>query len=155
MVFKKTKRSRLDRYGLDAVCQDILNNCTMTMIAQKVGVDKAELTRWVHANEEREKKVLQARTWAAIYCEEIAVEGIDKAKNNFEMYKAREKAHHLRWLASKISPQHKDRIVQEHVGANDGPMQHEIEEKIKARPQLTADEWLKIHGLGPTGGTAK
>ena len=112
----------LDMYGIDWVCEQILELRSLTAIAEDAGVGLATLLRWTTADAERSTRVSQARRVAAEAWVEKAEQVVADAKNNFELQKARELAHHYRWRASKISPQYNDKVVQEHTGPGGGPV---------------------------------
>lgn len=95
----------------------------MAAIAKRYGVHKAQLTRWSTGDPERKRRMDAARTAASDSYAEEADRGISEAKNPFQLQKARERAHHLRWLAKMRNPKaYNDRIVQEHVGDGGGPV---------------------------------
>lgn len=112
----------LDMYGLDWVCEQVLELRSLTAIAEDAGVGLATLLRWITADAERSTRVNQARRVAAEAWVEKAEQVVADAQNNFEFQKARELAHHYRWRASKISPQYNDKVVQEHTGPGGGPV---------------------------------
>lgn len=113
----------LDLYGIDWVCEQILELRSLTAIAQDADVGLSTLLRWTSSDAERSTRVNQARRVAAEAWVEKAEQVLAEAKTNFELQKARELAHHYRWRASKISPQYNDKVVQEHTGPGGGALQ--------------------------------
>ncbi len=95
---------KLDAYGLEAICADILFPITMLAIAEKIGVSQGSLIAWIGANPERSARAKEARTQTAQMWDEKATAVIELAPDQFELSRAKELAHHYRWRASKIAP---------------------------------------------------
>lgn len=114
--------SVLDLFGIDWVCDQLLDLRMLTDIAREAGVGLSTLTAWIAATPERSARVREARRLAADAWVEKAEQVVVDAKNGFELQRARELAHHYRWKASKISPAYNDKVVQEHTGPNGGPV---------------------------------
>lgn len=113
----------LDLYGSDWICEQILDLNSLSQAAQGAGVALSSLLTWIAADDARSARVREARRLAAEAWVEKAEQVVADAKNNFELQKARELAHHYRWRASKISPQYNDKVIQEHTGPGGGAMQ--------------------------------
>ena len=96
-------QDKINAYGLDAVCDDILNGLALRTIAKNLGVDIASLCKW-KAQPQHSARVTNALAATAEYWDQVAVDGIAEARDAFELAKARELAHHYRWRASKIAP---------------------------------------------------
>jgi transposase-like protein len=96
-------QDKINAYGLDAVCDDILNGKSLREIARNLGVDIAQICRW-KAQPQHSARVSDAMAATAEYWDQVAVDGIAQARDAFELAKARELAHHYRWRASKIAP---------------------------------------------------
>lgn len=94
----------LDAFGLEALCDRLVAGDTQTKICKDLKVTKGSLGRWISLDAERQARVREARIEAAEAYEEMADEGLRMAKNSFQLMKARERAHHLRWKASKADP---------------------------------------------------
>lgn len=94
----------LDGFGLEALCDRLVAGETQTKICKELGVTKGSLGRWISLDAERQARVREARIEAAEAYEEMADEGLRLAKNSFQLMKARERGHHLRWKASKADP---------------------------------------------------
>lgn len=90
--------------ALEAISQLIEDGDTITAIAQKFAVDKATVSRWLNDDPQRSAHAREARAKSAQAWDEKALEGIEQAEDAFELAKAKERAHHLRWRASKINP---------------------------------------------------
>lgn len=97
-------REKLDAFGLDAICDAILNTVSMTAIAESVGVSIGSLIAWIAADSERSARTREARTRTAQLWEEKAEDRLANATDQFSLSKAKELAHHYRWRASKIAP---------------------------------------------------
>ena len=96
-------QDKINAYGLDAICDDILNGKSLREIARNLGVDIAQLCRW-KAQPQHSARVSDAMAATAEYWDQVAVDGIAQASDPFELAKAKELAHHYRWRASKIAP---------------------------------------------------
>lgn len=93
------------------ILQAIENGESITAIAKSAGSDKAALSRWLRADEQRSVRARDARMHAASSWDEAAEHEIRAAVDAFELSKAKEIAHHYRWRASKIAPgQYGDRL---------------------------------------------
>lgn len=117
-----TVGSVLDMYGVEWVREQVLELRTLSQIAQDADVALSTLIGWIASDAERSARIRDARRLAAEAWVEKAEQVVADAKNNFELQKARELAHHYRWRASKISPQYNDKVVQEHTGPGGGPV---------------------------------
>lgn len=113
---KKTGKSA--EINVDDVCGAIRNGETMTAIARGLGVSRSVFIDWIAADDDRSARVREARQDAASAYEEQAMEEISLAQTPFELMKAKEMAHHLRWRASKINPkEYGDKQQVTHDGA--------------------------------------
>lgn len=120
---KGEARAKLDAYGVEAVCDDIGNRKTLTAIAKEQGVSIGSLIGWIEADTERSARVREARQAMARAWDEQAEEEIRSAGDEFELKKAKELAHHLRWRASKIAArEYGDRLAHEHSGPDGEPV---------------------------------
>lgn len=94
----------LDALGIDAICAQIRDGLSMTSIAHAAGVSFGTLSNWLAKSVERSAHARDARAAAAQLWDEMALDGIQAAADNFQLTKARDAAHHLRWRASKVAP---------------------------------------------------
>lgn len=90
--------------AVDKLCLEILEGKMLTTIALEWGVTKSRLMYWLSADSIRSARVREARRQAAMMYDEQAQCAIADAKDDLELKKAKELAHHLRWKASKINP---------------------------------------------------
>ena len=88
----------------DDIIDMIRDGDSLRAIARVVGADHTTLHRWLHSDPQRSARVREARTMAAEAFEERASQGIEDAKDAFELAKARELAHHYRWAAKVRNP---------------------------------------------------
>lgn len=129
----------LDLYGLDALCDAIVEGETQARICQALGVTKGSLGRWISLDKERERRVREARIAAAEAFEEMAEEELANAKTPFELAKAKERGYHWRWRASKADPRrYGDKVAV--GGAEDLPP---IESKSTLDVSGLSDEQLR------------
>lgn len=101
---KPVAKAKLDALGIDWVCEQIVEKVTMTAIAAKAKVSIGTLISWLEDIPERSARAREARSSVAKLYDDEAYELIGRAKNAFELAKAREQAQHLRWRAAKIAP---------------------------------------------------
>ncbi|GAA0532368.1 hypothetical protein [Pigmentiphaga daeguensis] len=119
--------------ALDEICDRIEGGETMAAIAASKGVHRSQLTRWVAAKADRRERVDMARMMSAEALSEMAMDKIINAKGSEGLTRARELAHHLRWLARMRDPKRfGDRVVQEHVGDGGGPVKTEAVVNVEA-----------------------
>lgn len=97
-------KAKLDAFGIDAVCGCIADGESMTGTAEKIGVSFGSLSVWINADPERSARVREVRALTARAWDEKAERGIESAKDQFELQKAKELAHHYRWRSTKIAP---------------------------------------------------
>lgn len=95
---------KLDAAGIDALCDAIVSGTSMTEYAVQLGVSIGSLINWIEGDSERSARVREARRQSARTYDDKALAELEDAKNAFGLAKAREKAQHYRWRASKIAP---------------------------------------------------
>lgn len=118
-----TAAQKLDAVGIDAICERITKGESITAIAGSFGLDQGSLRYWIGSDASRSACAREARAITAGACDDEALQRIDEASDAFELSKAKEAAHHLRWRASKIAPKdYGDKTTQEITGANGGPL---------------------------------
>ncbi len=90
--------------AVDDLCARIIGGETLTSIARSLSAGVSTLTDWIAADPERSARAREARIAAANSYDELALQAIRDASDPFELAKAKEEAHHLRWKASKADP---------------------------------------------------
>lgn len=124
--------TKLDAYGVEAVCADIGDGLSLTAIARTQGVSIGSLLTWCEADPERSARVREARTLMARYWDERAEAVIAEAADDFELKKAKELAHHYRWRGSKIAPkEYGDKMTL--AGDPENPLSKATDDQIDAR----------------------
>lgn len=88
----------------DEIISAIEGGKSIARIAAELGVNRSTLSRWLRADEQRSARAREARELSADAYDEAAEDAITTAADPFELAKAKEMAHHLRWRASKIAP---------------------------------------------------
>lgn len=101
---RATARRKLDAAGIEHICEQIIAEKTMTAVAEEIGVSIGSLIVWIEADPERSARAREARRFTARLCDERAMQALEQAEDPFNLAKAREKAQHWRWRASKIAP---------------------------------------------------
>lgn len=88
----------------DDIIHRIAVGGSISKIAEEFAVHRSVLWKWLEADEKRSARAKEAREHAAEAFDDQAERGIADAFDPFELAKAKERAHHLRWRASKIAP---------------------------------------------------
>lgn len=100
---------RLEKTGIDDICNAIINGDTLTTIAKTHQMALSTLLRWIEADANRSLKIREARLIASQLWEEKALDALNEATDWFELNKARELSTHYRWRATRIAPkEHND-----------------------------------------------
>lgn len=90
--------------ALDVLCRRIVDGETLTAIARSYGTGIATLCDWIAASPERSARSREARIAAAQAYDDMALQAIREASDPFDLARAKEQAHHLRWRATKANP---------------------------------------------------
>lgn len=90
--------------GIATICERIVGCQSLTAIARDYSISRSKVCEWIAADPDRAARARAARITSAAAWDELALAGIDEAADAFELAKAKERAHHLRWRASKIAP---------------------------------------------------
>lgn len=104
MATKPTQTQKLDALGLDAICEKIVGGMMQNEVARELGVSDQAMITWLAADPERSARAREARAQSAAAYDTKAAILIEQAADPFELSRAKELAHHLRWRSSKISP---------------------------------------------------
>jgi hypothetical protein len=101
----QSNKLALDGLGIDGLCRRLKAGETLTAIAADIGLKStATLLDWIASDPDRSARAREARIAASVMYDEQAQKAILDAADSFELAKAKELAHHLRWRASKIDP---------------------------------------------------
>ncbi len=90
--------------AMDDLCAKVESGSTLTAFAESLGVETSTLTRWLDGDPQRSARAREARARAAATYDDMALRGIEEANDPFELARAKERAHHLRWRAAKVNP---------------------------------------------------
>lgn len=119
-------------------------------IAQSLGCSRPLLSGWLTSDPDRSARSVRARQLAAAAWDERAEQEIEDAADPFELAKAKEKAHHYRWRASKIAPKvYGDKTV---IEGGENPVKHDHTLSLSDAAQRTID---LIAGSAKAGGDAE
>lgn len=99
-----TPSQRFDAEGIEAICRRIEDGESLTGIAHSFGTGLSVLQHWLAADVGRSARARESRARAAAAYDEQAQREIQMAADPFELARAKELAHHLRWRASKVNP---------------------------------------------------
>lgn len=92
----------LDRYGLDAICDDIIDGKSYAQICQKLEIGKSAMSRWLAMDSDRSARVAEAlRQSAQGEDDKAELTLLDKT---MDIQRARELAFHYRWRARVRNP---------------------------------------------------
>lgn len=109
--------AKIDAYGVEQVCEDIVNGRGLKLIAKDIGVNISTFLAWIAADEVRATQVREARAESAKLWDEKAEEVLRDAPDVFGLAKGKELAHHYRWRAKCIAPlEYGDRQTLDHQG---------------------------------------
>lgn len=141
-----TANELLDSIGIDAICDMIEDDKSYKDIAEKIGVNKATFIIWIHADSNRSARAKSSRELAGRFNDDAALQVLkDLAPDSTsaEIARARELAQHYRWRAKARNPrEYGDK--QTISGDPDNPIK--TESQVTIRPQISREEWLKLHG---------
>lgn len=110
----------LDALGIDGLCNRLQAGESITKVAKSLKTPKTTMLKWLAADEDRSARAREARSDAAAMYDEMAEEGIEKARTPFQLAKAKELAHHFRWRASKVNPRAYGEYVKQETPPVDG-----------------------------------
>ena len=116
---KRNRESKANFAGVseDDIIRRIEDGEALAAIATSVGRARSKLTEWLQADDERWERSARARTSAAGAWDEKAEQELGDALDPFALAKAKERAHHYRWRASKTAPRlYGDKQQIEHSG---------------------------------------
>lgn len=135
----RSAQSACDAYGVDALCDAIRNGETLTGISRALGVARSSLLVWISADPDRSARVREARQDAASFYEERALEELAQSETPFELARAKEIAHHLRWRASKVNSKEYGDKVQADINGSVNLTLFDGEQARRMAEQLTRD----------------
>lgn len=118
---RKNSMALCTEYGIEQMCDDIMDAVPLTHIAMRIGVPVSSFYRWVDLTPGAGERLTDARKRTAQAWEERAEEVIADAKDPFQLMKAKELAHHYRWRAACISPKFNPTKTQDEK-TNDDPV---------------------------------
>lgn len=101
--YARPASDKIEAYGMDRICKELKAGDDFYIIAKRIKVDNTTLLDWVHSDIPRSARARAARAAAAAAYDELANAGIKSARNSFQLAKAKEVAHHLRWRASRLN----------------------------------------------------
>lgn len=106
----------------DDIINRIESGKMLAEIARGIECPASSLLAWLDATPERSARASRARQLAAGAWDDKAEREIEAARDPFELAKAKEKAHHYRWRATKIGgSEYRDKTVL--TGPGDQPLQ--------------------------------
>ena len=107
-----TAIAQLDSLGVDKFCDLIESGQSQAEIARNLGIEKAVVTRWLAAEDQRSARAREARANSAESLYEMAHQNILAASDVFELSKAKEEAQHLRkWAGIRNPREYGDKVA--------------------------------------------
>lgn len=133
-----TAEAKLDDFGIDALCDHLIEGGTFRDLSQKLGVARASIYRWISLDADRSARVQAARVSSALDLSEEALV-ILKGKQ-YPIDRAREIASHLRWEAKVRNPQQFGEKVQvdQNVTQHASQSEAQLLERMKTLEALLA-----------------
>jgi hypothetical protein len=146
---EQTPQQKLEALGVDALCQRLRGGQTLTAIAVDMDIGKTTLLDWLAADPDRSARAREARSAAAVMFDEQADQLLEGARDYFELAKAKERAQHLRWRASKVNPTAYGDKVQVDANLNSRGMTDEQLQAELAKLGIVATVGPKPEGEAP------
>jgi transposase-like protein len=110
-------RHKLDVAGEQVIIDMITRGAGYRAIAREHDVSIGSLFAWINGTSERSHACANARELASYSEDELALDDIELATNQFDLAKAREMAIHRRWRAKILNPRkYGDKVALEHSG---------------------------------------
>ena len=106
-VKKGEQQAKLNKIGIDAVCELILGDASYATIAAQFGMTSMSLINWIEADPLRSARAKEARHLSAAQCDHKALgalEAIPDDGSPAQIARQREIASHYRWRAKVRNP---------------------------------------------------
>lgn len=97
----------LDNIGIDAICDRIEDDKSYKAIAEELGINKATLIIWIHADDNRSARAKASRELAGRFNDDAALQvlkNLPADATSAQIAQARELAQHYRWRAKARNP---------------------------------------------------
>jgi hypothetical protein len=104
----QSNQQKCEEYGFEQMLSDVQDGILAAPLARKVGVTVEALIRWIDRDYDRHRRWEWARRAAAETFAQRALEVIEcipEKATAGQIVRARETAHHYRWLAKMLDPQ--------------------------------------------------
>ena len=116
----------------EVILARIENGESIAQVAVTLDSDRSTLCKWLNASDQRSARAREARAASAAAFDEQAERDLRAAATPFELAKARDLAHHLRWRASKINP----KAYGEKLELASGEVQLTLAERLKRLSEM-------------------
>lgn len=132
---RETANDKLDKIGIDAICDLIEEDKSYKVIADELGVKKPTLLAWIQEDADRSARAKTALENSARFNDDAALQAIQALQpgaTSAEIAKARELAQHYRWRARVRSP----KVYGEKMtlsGDPENPLQGISDDQLEAR----------------------
>ncbi len=131
---KPVVRDKLDVLGTDKFVERVTGGESFSSVARSLNVSLSALAEWIERDSVRSARVKSARILSAGAYADKAEDELKGATDHFGLAKAKELAHHYRWVSKTRDPgTYGDKQL--HGGANDlPPIQHNVSGEITMTP---------------------
>ena len=136
----------LDLVGINAICEQITAGATFAELAYSLGVSISTLHGFCNRDAEnsaRTAKAMKLSAEAWLDDGRRVLESALRKDGPIDATAARAYAQECARRAAIRNPKYSDKIV--HAGDADNPLQ--VQHTVAA-PQITREEWLRLHGIG-------
>jgi hypothetical protein len=136
-------QTKLEAYGIDAICDDIGDGKSLRAIAVGQGVSIGRICNWIAASPQRSERVRAIRAQTAQLWDEKAEQVLLEVTDSISLGIARELASHYRWRAAKTAPaDYGDKLNVAHTGQMDLRLisDDELQRRLGRFEGVTIDE---------------
>lgn len=130
-----TAREKLDAFGMDAICEMIIDVTPTRTIAAQIGVSWDTLDKYVSATPERAEQYARARLAQADKMADDIMQIVDEppaltasgSVDSGDVANRRLRMDARRWLAGKMAPKrYGDKVLNEHTGQDGNPIEQNM-----------------------------
>lgn len=149
--------SKFNQDIADRICDEIAGGKSLRRICGAEDMPSTStVCLWLSQHKEFSEQYARARDIQADYLIDEAYQIIDdgsrdeyqlddgsKRTDHNHIQRARAQMQLRQWHAARLAPKkYGDRMINEHTGADGGPMEHRTVPPVDAPPQETREEWL-------------
>lgn len=136
----KSPQQILNDVGIKQVCEWITEGVSYRDIAKRLDISLGSFTWWIDGDKERSHACASAREVAAQTYDEMALEVIEDAQDQFALSKAKEMAVHYRWRAKAANPKRYGDRTQTEVSGSINMTLYDGEQAARMASMLNATQ---------------